>query len=130
MKLSLCSEYALLSLIYLARQNRVEAPTLEAIAAAQRIPTEPLAELRAVLIRNGYLNNLQGHYQLSRPAANISVAEIIRLFDGALAPMEPVSSRGYKAAPMEREEKLAGLFGRIQVQAAEYLEKTSVAELT
>jgi Rrf2 family cysteine metabolism transcriptional repressor len=130
MKLSLCSEYALLSLIHIARQTNVEASTLEAIAAAQHIPTERLIELLAVLIRNRYLNNLQGRYQLARPAAEISVAEIIRLFDGVLAPMEPVSSQGYKAAPMEQEEKLVGLFSQIQAQATESLEGTSLAELT
>ena len=129
MKLSLCSEYALLSLIHLARRIGVEASTLEAIADAQHIPGERLVELLAVLVQTGYLSRRRDGYRLARPAEQISVAEIIRLFDGALAPVEPVSEKGYQDAPMEREEKLAGLFGQVQAQVVERLEKTSLAEL-
>jgi Rrf2 family protein len=129
MKLSLDSEYALLSLIHLARLTKGEVLTLEAIAATQHIPGERLAELLGVLIQNGYLNGQIGQYQLARPADEISVAEIIRLFDGALAPLEPVSDTGYWPAPMEQEEKLTGLFGDLQAQIVERLEGTSLAEL-
>jgi Rrf2 family transcriptional regulator, cysteine metabolism repressor len=127
MKLSLRSEYALLTLIYLARNSGTALQS--EIATVQQIPAEPLAEILAVLKRSDYLEQVDGCFRLVKNADGISVAEIIRLFDGALAPLEPVSSKGYVFAPMDQEEKLAGLFDQIQGQISARLEATTIAEL-
>ncbi len=129
MKLSLRSEHALLSLIHLARHSDGKDSSLEALAASQQIPSEPLAEILSVLEHAGYLKQAAGGFCLARDAEQISVAEVIRLFDGALAPLEPVSSKGYAPAPMDKEEKLAGLFGNIQEQISARLEDTMISEL-
>lgn len=76
-----------------------------------------------------YLRLIKGNCQLAKPADNISVAEIIRLFDGALAPIEPVSEKGYFPAPMDNEEKLADLFSQLQEQVIQQLEATTLADL-
>ena len=125
MKLSLRSEYALLLLIQLSRQ----AEALPALAAREQIPAEALAEILSVLSRAGYVEQAQGQARLAQSAEKISVAEIIRLFDGALAPLEPVSSKGYAPAPMDGEAKLTGLFEQIQEQISIRLESTTIAEL-
>ena len=130
MKLSLRSEYALLSLIQLSRHSDDENSSLETLAASQQIPAEPLAEILSVLIRSKYVRQVKGNYRLAKSADKISVAEIIRLFDGALAPLEPVSEKGYNPAPMEMEEKLTDLFAQIQEQISERLENTSLADLS
>ena len=130
MKLSLRSEYALLTLIHLSRHSDNENPTLEALAACQQIPIEALAEILSVLSSSRYVRQVKGNYRLAKSADKISVAEVIRLFDGALAPLEPVSEKGYNPAPMEKEEKLSGLFAQIQQQISERLEKTSLADLS
>ena len=127
MKLSLRSEYALLTLIHLARNSGTALQS--EIASTQQIPAEPLAEILAVLKRSEYLEQADGQFRLVKSAGKISVAEIIRLFDGALAPLEPVSSKGYVFAPMDKEEKLAGLFDQILGQISERLEATTIAEL-
>ena len=127
MKLSLRSEYALLTLIHLARTGGTALQS--EIASTQQIPAEPLAEILAVLKRSEYLEQADGQFRLVKSAGKISVAEIIRLFDGALAPLEPVSSKGYVFAPMDKEEKLAGLFDQILGQISERLEATTIAEL-
>ena len=128
MKLSLRSEYALLTLIHLSRHEE-NSPAKE-IAAVQQIPAEALAEILSVLSSSRYVRHVKGNYRLAKSADKISVAEIIRLFDGALAPLEPVSERGYNPAPMETEEKLTDLFAQIQDQISERLEKTSLADLS
>ncbi|NTW99390.1 MAG: Rrf2 family transcriptional regulator [Geobacteraceae bacterium] len=127
MKLSLRSEYALLSLIHIARSSR--ACSLAQIAAAQDISLELLVEVLTVLNHSGYLGQADGSYRLNNGPENVSVAEIIRLFDGALAPCEPVSSRGYAVAPMDKEEKLTGMFDQLQAQIAARLEGTTIADL-
>jgi Rrf2 family transcriptional regulator, cysteine metabolism repressor len=128
MKLSLRSEYALLALIQLSRHSEMLTPT--ELAAIQQIPGEPLDEILSVLSYSGYVEHSQGQIRLAQSAEKISVAEIIRLFDGALAPLEPVSSKGYAPAPMDNEAKLAGLFEQIQEQISVRLEKTSLADLS
>lgn len=127
MKLSLCSEYALLCLIHLARFSH-EAPTLESISAACHIPAEILSETLSALKKARYIKTTRG-IQLTKPASRINVLEIIRLFDGALAPLEPVSAKGYEVAPMESEPKLNGLFSQVQAQIIGQLESTTIADL-
>lgn len=127
MKLSLCSEYALLTLIHLARNN--ELISLASLAVTQQVPVESLAEILSVLELSGLVKQVEGRFGLTKSAGEIPVAEIIRLFDGALAPLEPVSSKGYAPAPMDAEEKLSGLFEQIQTEIVARLENTSIAEL-
>jgi Rrf2 family protein len=128
MKLSLRSEYALLSLIHVARQSDKTA-TLAEIGVSLQIPSSTLSEVLGVLTSAKYLRMRSGFYRFAMPAEKISVAEIVRLFDGALAFLEPVSEMGYEPAPMEKEEKLAGLFLQLQEQIVNRLEATTVADL-
>lgn len=128
MKLSLRSEYALLSLIHLARHADSKS-SVEEIAVSQRIPAEPLIEILSALTHAKYLHNTKDGYKLAKSADKIPVAEIIRLFDGALAPLEPISEKGYQPAPMEKEEKLTDLFSQLQDQIIDKLENTNLAEL-
>ena len=126
MKLSLRSEYALLSLVYIARQS--DASSAE-VGTAQQIPPEALREVLTVLIDAKYVRLTKGRLRLSKPAEKISVIDIIRLFDGVLAPMEPFSEKGYLPAPMDKEKKLTDLFTQLQAQVIIQLERTSLAEL-
>ena len=87
MRLSSSSEYVLLSLIYLARRLN-SGMLLSEIAGQAQIPPEALRELLAVLLDAKYLRRSNRNFRLAKPADKISVAEIVRLFDGALAPLE------------------------------------------
>ncbi|WP_294880634.1 Rrf2 family transcriptional regulator, partial [Sulfurimonas sp. RIFOXYB12_FULL_35_9] len=50
----------------------------------------------------------EGGYALAKPSETITVAEIIRLMDGALAPVESVSKYFYAHSPIELCPKLLG----------------------
>jgi Rrf2 family transcriptional regulator, cysteine metabolism repressor len=128
MKLSLRCEYALLALIHIARTSDAGTPS-EEVCDSLQIPTETFDELLTVLLDARYLRRVKGNLRLAKTANKISTAEIIRLFDGALAPLEPVSEKGYEPAPMEQEPKLTNLFGQIQGQIIDRLEETTLAEL-
>ena len=128
MKLSLRSEYALLSLIHLARLP--DPPSaVGSIEISQQIPHEALCEILLVLVKAGFLQLSNENCRLAKPAESISVAEIIRLFDGAFAPLEPISEKGYQPAPMEKEVKLTKLFNQLQEAIINKLENTTVAQL-
>lgn len=94
MKLTARSEYALLALVYLNRHDDEGFVSVETIALAQDIPAKYLEQILLALKRAKYVRSSKGQhggYRLAKPANKISLAEVIRLFDGALAPTESVS---------------------------------------
>lgn len=132
MKLTSRSEYALLALVYLARQDTESYTPVETIAAAQGIPPKFLEQIMLILKRARYVRSLKGQrggYRLARPADKITLAEIIRLFDGALAPTESVSKYFYEQTPIEKEENLVQIFRDIRDYVSGKLESTTLADV-
>jgi len=132
MKLTAKTEYALLALIYLARQANDHYETVDRIAQAQGIPPKFLEQLLLQLKRAKYVTSLKGQgggYKLNKPANRISIAEIVRLFDGALAPTESVSRYFYESTPIEKEDKMIMLLKGIRDYISERLENTSLEDV-
>jgi Rrf2 family cysteine metabolism transcriptional repressor len=132
MKLTTRSEYALMALTYLARDTSGQFVTAEHIATAQGIPAKFLEQLLLALKRAHYVHSSKGQhggYSLAKPAKQITLAEIIRLFDGALAPVESASEYFYEPTPLEREKKLLGVFKGIRDYVSNKLEKTTLADV-
>jgi Rrf2 family cysteine metabolism transcriptional repressor len=133
MKLTTRSEYALLALVFLARNYSQEYITTVKIAQAQKIPRKFLEQILLTLKRAHYLRSFQGQhggYQLAKSPQEINIAEIVRLCDGALAPTESVSQFFYEKTPLEREGKLLRVFKDIRDYAAERLESTTLADVS
>jgi Rrf2 family transcriptional regulator, cysteine metabolism repressor len=59
----------------------------------------------------------------------ITLAEVIRLFDGALAPTESVSKYFYESTPIEKEKSLLKVFKNIRDYVSEKLEHTTIADV-
>ena len=132
MKLTTRSEYALLALVHLARHGEGKLVPLSRIAAAQKIPAKYLEQLATAMCRAGYLTSAKGSrggYALARPAGKITLAEVIRLFDGALAPDSAVSRYFYRSTPIEREKKLVSLMKGIRDHIAGKLENTTIGNM-
>ena len=132
MKLTSRSEYALLALVYLARGRQGEFRTVEAVAAAQGIPAKFLEQIMLILKRARYVRSAKGRgggFQLAKAPSAVSLAEVIRLFDGALAPTESVSKYFYEPTPVEKEKKLLGVFKRVRDSVAGIMEKTTLADV-
>jgi Rrf2 family protein len=127
------SEYALLALVHLSRNVDEGFLSVQTIAAAQGIPPKFLEQILLTLKRARYVRSMKGQrggYCLARPAKDISLAEIIRLIDGALAPTESASKYFYESTPVEKEKKLLRLFKEIRNYLAAKLEGTSLADVT
>jgi Rrf2 family protein len=132
MKLTSRSEYALLALVYLARYPDEEYISVQTIAAAQKIPPKFLEQILLTLRLAKYLRSSKGKgggFRLAKAASKISLAEIVRLFDGALAPTESVSEYFYESTPIEKEKKLMGVFKEIRDYIAAKMETTTVADV-
>jgi len=133
LKLTSRSEYALLALIYLARTGSENLVPVQTIATAQGIPPKFLEQILLILKRAKFLRSLRGQaggYALARPASQIHLAEVIRLFDGALAPTESVSVYFYESTPIEKEQKLISVFKDIRDYVAGKLENTTLADVS
>ena len=132
MKLTTRSEYALLALVYLARQPREAVTSTETIARAQGIPPKFLEQLLLAMRMAHFVRSTKGKaggYSLAKDPTQINLAEIIRLFDGALAPVESVSSFFYEPTPIEREAGLVSVLRDIRDYISVKLENTTIADI-
>ena len=133
MRLSRRSEYACLALIELASHYREGGYVkIRQIAETQGIPREFLVQILLRLKGAGYVRSARGAsggYQLAKPPEEVSVAEIVRLLDGALAPVGSVSRFFYDSTPIEKSPKLMALFTEIRNHVARKLEKTTLKQL-
>lgn len=132
MKLTRKSEYALLMLLYLARQKEEDYVPLKKISKTLKIPVKYLEHLASSMCKGGFITSSKGNrggYKLLKKAEEISVAEVIRFFDGALAPVDSVSKYFYKSTPIEKEEKMLQLLREIRDFISDKLEKTSINDL-
>ena len=88
------ARYALRALIFLAERHPRPASVSE-IAAGARSPRKFLETILLELKLDGILDSRRGRmggYELARPAAEITVADILRSIDGPLA-LAPCASR-------------------------------------
>jgi Rrf2 family protein len=132
-KLTYRSEYALLALIFLARRAG-DGGLFHAqdIAQAQGIPVRFLLQIlftlkKAALVRS--VKGRSGGYELARPANTITVAEVVRLIDGPLAPTSAASEHFYEPSPIEGEKKALQLMREVRGMVAVKLEGTTLADL-
>jgi Rrf2 family protein len=89
MRLSARVDYALRAVAELvASSGDAKLVTADRLAAAQQIPPKFLESILLQLRRGGIVRaqrGPEGGYRLARPAAEISLADIIRVIDGPLA---------------------------------------------
>src|SRR5436189_3079247 len=87
LRLSKKADYALIAMKHLALRGDRGSASAREIAEAYDIPVELMAKVLQRLVRRGLLSSHQGTrggYRLSRPAAMISVADVIQAIDGPL----------------------------------------------
>ncbi|MDD5750481.1 MAG: Rrf2 family transcriptional regulator [Candidatus Pacebacteria bacterium] len=132
MKLTTKSEYGLLALIDLAGYYGKNLVKAQDIAKRKKIPIKYLEQLLIILNRAGYVQStrgIMGGYRLAKAPDKICLAEIIRLMDGALAPVSSASKYFYSHTPVEQCQPLLRVFKDIRDYIAEKLEKTTLADL-
>jgi len=132
MKLTTKSEYSVLALIYIARNEKNGFIKIEEICSKCDIPKKYLELLLTILRQNRYIKTKRGAsggYKLAKPASQISVAEIIRLMDGALAATASVSKYFFSDTPLSKEKKLMKIFWEIRDFISERLEAVKLSDL-
>jgi Rrf2 family protein len=133
MKLSVKSEYACLALITLAEAYESgELYSITRIAESKDIPKKYLEQILLILKYGGYVRSHKGPkggYKLAKSPDRINIAEIIRLMDGALAPVESVSTYFFEHTPIEKSPKLLEVFRDLRNHISETLEQVTLDQL-
>jgi len=133
MKLTNRSEYALLALAVLAREYSQGFVSADEIIKKRAIPKRFLQQILFNLKRGGFIKSHKGQdggYRLARAPEEISIAEIVRFFEGALAPTAAASKYFYEESPIEQESGMIKLFTRIRNDVSNILETTNLAEVS
>ncbi len=131
MKISRKGEYALMAMIYLSF-NRNRLVTIHEIAESEKIPIKFLEQILLELKKSGLLTSrpgVGGGYNLIKPPDEISLAEVIRVIDGPLAPLNCVSKRAYVKCPQENKCRLRDVMLDVRNAIAGILENVSFADI-
>ena len=130
MRLSARVDYALRAVVELAA-TRVTTPlSADRIAKAQDIPGKFLESILVQLRRGGIVHaqrGPEGGYWLARPAAEISLADVIRVIDGPLASVRShrPEDLGYRGAATALQDVWIAL----RASEREILDLVSVADV-
>ncbi len=129
MKLTTRSEYALLAVVYIAREQGRGPVSIKTIHKHYRLSKKYLENLVQTLKKGQILQAKRGPgggYTLARNPDKISVAEIIRLMDGPLAPTEAVSTHFFSHTSLEAEKEVLQVFREVRNMVSNYLENTHI----
>src|SRR5437763_12122521 len=125
MKISAKAEYACLAVLALARKNLDDPPVrIREISAAHGIPERYLVQILLQLKGAGLVASTRGAsggYRLARPAASITLGEVLTAIDG---PEAPARGQLKPAAQV-----LAAVWELVRAAERAVLDQTSIAQL-
>jgi len=137
MRLSRRSEYGLRALVDLVRSEADQPGShvaLGVLAARNNLPPKFLEQIMATLKHGGIVRTTlgaRGGYQMALDPGHVSIGRVIRLLDGALAPLPCVSLRYYErcSCPDEATCALRDVMLDVRDAMLEILDHESLAEL-
>ncbi len=133
--LSKRSKYAIKALLALADHERGEPVRIADLAREEQIPPKFLELILLGLKNQGILQSRKGKgggYLLARDPADIYLGQIVRMFDGPLAPVPCASQTAYVACADCPDEAVCGVhlaMKAVRDATAKVLDGTSIASL-
>ncbi len=121
-------EYGLRAVFELARRGNEEPRKSQEIASAQGIPPRFLEIILVELKNAGFVLAKRGNnggYVLARPPREITVGQVIRLFQGELQDPAQTDYAGLHAG----DHAFADLWRRVQTAISELYDKTTFQDL-
>jgi Rrf2 family protein len=133
--LSKKAKYAIKALLALADRDREEPMRIVDLARGEQIPPKFLELILLGLKNHGILQSRKGKgggYLLARDPADIYLGQIVRMFDGPLAPVPCASQTAYVPCADCRSEAECGVrlaMKEVRDATAKVLDGTSLAAL-
>ena len=134
MKLSLRGEYAIRALLVLGLNCDEPLVRIQKISDQQNIPKRFLEQILNDLKSAGLVRSkrgMAGGYRLARRPEQISLAEVVRHVEGALAPVSCVSERFYEKCSCPDESRCAvrNVMKEIRDAIVRIAERVTLADL-
>ncbi|MBI3689387.1 MAG: RrF2 family transcriptional regulator [Mycolicibacterium aromaticivorans] len=130
MRMSAKAEYAVRAMIQLASVDSGVLVKTEDLAKAQGIPAQFLVDILSGLRTDRLVRSHRGRdggYELGRPAADISIADVLRCIDGPLASVRDI---GLGDLPYSGPTAaLTDVWRALRASMRSVLEETSVADV-
>lgn len=132
MRLSKKGEYALRAMIELSLNHNKGPVQTHEIAQREGIPEKFLEQILLTLKKSGLLQSKRGTgggYTLIRPPEEVTLAQVIRVIDGPLAPLSCVSTWAHVSCPRETECGLHRVMLHVRNSIAKILEGVTFADI-
>ncbi len=132
MRLSKKGEYALRAMIVLSLNYGKGPAQAREIAQHEKIPEKFLEQILLTLKKSGLLESKRGTgggYVLIKPPEEVTLAKVIRVIDGPLAPLSCVSTWAHVACMQENECGLHKVMLHVRNAIAQILEGVTFADV-
>jgi Rrf2 family protein len=130
MRMSAKAEYAVRAMVQLATVEEGELVKTDDLARAQGIPPQFLVDILSDLRTDRLVRSHRGReggYELARPAAEISIADVLRCIDGPLASVRDI---GLGDLPYSGPTAaLTDVWRALRASMRSVLEQTSLADV-
>ncbi len=130
MRMSAKAEYAVRAMTQLAAEPAGVLVKTEDLAKAQGIPAQFLVDILSELRADHLVRSHRGRdggYELGRPAAEISIADVLRCIDGPLASVRDIGLGGLDYTGPTTA--LADVWRALRASMRAVLEETSLADV-
>lgn len=133
--LSKKAKYGINALVYLAKKYEQGPLLIGDIAQHENIPKKFLEAILLDLKNAGILGSKKGRgggYYLIKPPDEVNMADVVRLFDGAIAFLPCVTHRYYERCDECKDEKTCGirsLFKEVRDQTVELLKNNTLSDI-
>lgn len=132
MQISTKGRYAMQFLLDLCQHQHSGPVALKSIAERQGISKKYLEHIVSMLNPTGMLKitrGYQGGYQLAKDPTDITVADVLRMTEGGLAPVPAGSSEERGGLVPSEEKMMEGVWDGLEGVITEYLESISLRDI-
>jgi Rrf2 family protein len=132
MRVSKKTDYALRALFTLVDHFGGVPISIRELARRNDIPKRFLEQIMLELKAQGWVTSVagaRGGYVLGKKPGNITMGEVVRHFDGILAPIECVSVAGYKRCSQEAVCRFRRVFLDARNYVAGVMDRSTLADV-
>ncbi|MEI7535102.1 MAG: Rrf2 family transcriptional regulator [Verrucomicrobiae bacterium] len=132
MRVSKRTDYALRALFTLVDHYGGQPIPIRELARRNDVPKRFLEQIMLALKSQGWVSSsagIRGGYFLARNPTKITMGEVVRYFDGILAPIDCVSVMGYKRCSQESVCRFRRVFFDVRNYVANIMDAASLAEV-
>jgi Rrf2 family protein len=133
MRVSKKTDYALRALFTLVDHYRGAPIPIRELARRNDVPKRFLEQIMLALKAQGWVDSVagvRGGYLLAKNPSKITMGEVVRHFDGILAPIDCVSVTGYERCSQEPVCKFRRVFLEARNYVAGVMDKATLAEVS